>query len=257
MRRFDPRAWNLLGSSVLLSACGPDGIPTLEGFGDVADDADTTTDGIDPDVAESLDTGGCQTSADCPPGYYCDPYGVCQGGYVDTYEDWVDTNYTDYSDYPDSFDWYDEGPWYECYSDFECAQGYQCLYNSCLPYANPSPCGAFFPQEIPLPPMGAAIDLQLVDVSGDGVDDVVVLNPDGVTAVVSGVAIFSPFGGAPAQPLTRILLADLTGEGIVDIVALPEGAGEVWVGFGNNQGGFTWNGTIPAFADLHDVVAVD
>jgi hypothetical protein len=256
MPGFDPRSWNLVPSALLLAAaCGPPGIPYEDGADDVADDPDGS-DTPDDSPAE------CTLDADCPPGYYCSEE-VCKPEVYsdDDYTDWDDdyTDYSDYSDYSDDYtdysdyadDWdddytdysdYSDG-WYECFSDYDCAPGYECVDYSCVPkppLEEPVECEAPPIIEIPLPNVGTVLDLQLADVDGDGDDELVLLQADGIAVIHDDDSVVqTPWVAPPAVPLRQIAVLALDEDGANDLVAFPDILGPATIMVGDGTGDFT------------------
>jgi hypothetical protein len=151
MGNFEPKAWNLCASVVVVAACGPSKI----GASDSAADAGTT----EPSTDSSSDPE-CERNSDCAIGYEC-RNGVCK--------------YVFYDDGWNTDDDGDGDPYSPCPDD-DCP-AYSFCFESCESIEQPSPgCEGPLGQAIPLALIsGPALALTFVDADGDGRDELAVV----------------------------------------------------------------------------------
>ena len=159
----DPRIWNLAAASVMAAAsgCGPGRGQLI--VNDEPETETTATPTTNPD--DDAETSGCQSSADCPPAYYCFE-GECR------YEGYTDGHW----------------PEYDCYDDAECGDYEVCDFGYCVDVdgARVDACRASL---LPIPEIldvghpdniGQVLALHFVELDGDGKDELVAVRFDGL-----------------------------------------------------------------------------
>lgn len=207
------RLWNLAaGGAVVLAGCGPGRGPlTLNEEPDTGESASSVADS----VAETDDeTGGCQTSADCPTGYSC-VGGTCY------------------------YEGYDDGhPWYECYGDYGCSTFELCEYGYCEP-AGPLPipvCGEPV-AEIPtmLDDAGEPLALRFANLDDDGQDELVVVRTDGIRVHEAGVGAPIDSASEAGAVLTDVALGQLDDAPGDDLLILIGDAQQLYSSLGDGS----------------------